>query len=88
MASHQPEGRDNAANPPTLEGQRQAYAESLAGTQSCAAAPATMFPPPSGGMGATQVTTSSAHLPPGMAAQLPSLQVKGWVHQLIYLQGW
>ena len=47
-----------------------------------------MFPPLSGGMGATQVPTSSA-----LCLQvwlLPSLQVEGWVHQLIrtYLQGW
>ena len=48
-----PAGRQgcSAAMPPTMEGQRQAYAESLAGRQSCAAAPATMFLPFSGGMG-------------------------------------
>ena len=52
--------------------------------QSCAAAPATMFPIVRGGMGATQVPM------PSQVWLLPSLQVKGWVYQLIrtYLQGW
>ena len=58
-----PAGRQgcSAAMPPTMEGQRQAYAESLAGRHIC-----------------LQVWL------------LPSLQVKGWVHQLVrtYLQGW
>ena len=72
-----PAGRQgcSAAMPPTME--RQAYAESLAGRQSCPAAPATMFPPLSGGMGATQVPASSAHLPSGMAAPKPPSQGLG-----------
>ena len=59
-----PAGRQsfNAAFPPILEGQRQACVKSLAGRQSCAAASATIFAPLSGGMCATQVPTSSAHL--------------------------
>ena len=74
-----PAGRQgcSAATPATMEGQRQAYAESLAGRQSCAAAPATMFPPLSGGMAATQVPTSSAQLPSGMAAPQPPSQGLG-----------
>ena len=74
-----PAGRQgcSAAMPTTMEGQRQAYAESLAGRQSCPAAPATMFPPLSGGMGATQVPASSAHLPSGMAAPQPPSQGLG-----------
>ena len=74
-----PAGRQgcSAAMPQTIEGQRQAYAESLAGRQSCPAAPATMFLPLSGGMGATQVPASSAHLPSGMAAPQPPSQGLG-----------
>ena len=74
-----PAGRQvcSAAMPPTMESQCQAYVESLAGRQSCPAAPATMFPPLSGGMGATQVPASSAHLPSGMAAPQPPSQGLG-----------
>ena len=85
-----PAGRQgcSAAMPPTMEGQRQAYVESLAGRQSCPAAPATMFPPLSGGMGATQVPASSAHLPSGMAAPQPPSQGLGPSASPDLLAGW